>query len=160
MAILDERTEFCDAVTLGTAVATANVGDVIDLGANQRAAGSIDNPLYLVISVATGIESTLGGTLAFQLVSDTDANPPSTTTATVHWRSPLFTTSSTSDTTTLAAGTKLAVFQLPPEAFASYERYLGIQSIVAGNVLTAGAIDAYLTPTPPTWKAYDAPYQA
>ncbi len=70
--ILDERTEFCDAVACNTgAAATYNVGDQIDLGLAGRSPVSAGDHLYLVIQVDTGIKvATSTGTIQFQLVSD------------------------------------------------------------------------------------------
>lgn len=160
--ILDKRTEFCDGVSVALTAGASwqNIGDVIDLGAQARDVGN-GQPLYLVISTAVGINAAGAGSLAFRLVSDTDANPPSVTTSTVHAVSPTFTTSTTSGGAggALAAGRLLMVVALPWEGLA-YERYLGIQALVSTQNTTAGSIDAFLTHDPQVWKAYDAPFSA
>lgn len=153
MAILDERTEFCDATALNTGgVATYNIGDVIDTHGPEIGFSSslnvttdlgADRPLYLVISVAT----TAAGASAvgqFRLVSDNIATPD-TSTATVHY------TSAAIAMATLVAGYRIAVVQLPS---GSYERYLGVQQITSGAAFSAGAVDAYLTNDPGIWRAY------
>ena len=104
--ILDERTEFCDAVSCNTGAAgTYNLGDIIDLGAvsPSRDLGG-DMALYLVITVDTGI-TTAGsaGTVAFQLVSDGTDTIATNGTQTIHATSRAFTTGSTA----IAAGTVL-----------------------------------------------------
>ena len=68
--ILDERTEFADAVSCNTGAAgTYNIGDVIDLSVARDIASG--RPLYLVVGVDTSIiTGGNAGTIAFQLVSD------------------------------------------------------------------------------------------
>lgn len=161
MAILDKRNEFCDGVSAAlTAGANwQNIGDVIDLGSAARDVGN-GQPLYLVISVATGINAAGAGALAFRLVSDA-VTTPDVGTATVHAQSPSFVTSTTSGNAggVLAAGKQLLVVALPWEGNV-YERYLGIQALVTTQNTTAGAVDAYLTMDPQVWKSYDAPFSA
>lgn len=146
--ILDERTEFCDATALNTGAAgTYNIGDIIPLSvARDIGQGS---HIYLVINVATGITvASSTGTVQFRLVSD-GTDTISTTTATVHYTSPAFATS----TTAIAAGTNLVTVALPWEGNA-YELYLAVQQITGTTALNAGAVDAFLTLTPARWKAY------
>jgi len=146
--ILDERNEFCDATALNTGAAgTYNIGDTIPLSV-ARDIGQGSN-IYLVINVATGITVAAStGTVSFRLVSDA-ADPPNTSTATVHYTSPAFATS----TTAIAAGTNLVTQALPWEGNA-YELVLGIQQITGTTAINAGAVDAFLTLTPARWKAY------
>ncbi len=153
MAILDERTEFCDATALNTGgVATYNIGDVIDTQGPEIGWSSTtnvvsdlgaDRPLYLVISMAV-VAAGASAVGQFRLVSD-DVATPSTTTATVHY------TSAAIPMATLVAGYRIAVVQLPS---GSYERYLGIQQITSGAAFSSGSIDAYLTNDPGIWRAY------
>lgn len=150
--ILDKRTEFADGVALNTGVAgTYLIGSQIDIGAvRDVGAGS---ELYFVVTVATGIElASSTGTVAFKLASD-DSASISTTTSTVHYTSPEFATSTTTDTTTLAAGTVLFAVPLPMEGNA-YERYLGILQVTGATAISAGAINAFLTTDVQKWKAY------
>lgn len=157
--ILDERTEFCDAQALNTgAAATYNIGDQIDLGLAGRAPASAGDHLYLVIQVATGITAGSAGTVQFQLASDDSGTLATNGTQSIHLQTRAFTTGTGTGTTTLKPGTVLGVFQLPLEGVV-YERYLGVQQVTGTAALTAGAVDAFLTPTPPVWKAYDAPFQ-
>jgi len=157
--ILDERTEFCDAQALNTgAAATYNIGDQIDLGLAGRAPASAGDHLYLVIQVATGITAGSAGTVQFQLASDDSGTLATNGTQSIHLQTRAFTTGTGTGTTTLKPGTVLGVFQIPLEGVV-YERYLGVQQVTGTAALTAGAVDAFLTPTPPVWKAYDAPFQ-
>lgn len=59
--------------------------------------------------------------------------------------------------TAIAAGTVLAVIELPKSL--SYERFLGILQTTGTTAINAGKINAFLTPDPALWAAYDAPYQ-
>lgn len=150
--ILDKRTEFADAVALNTGAAgTYLIGSQIDLS-EARDVGNGDE-LYLVVTVATGIEVAAStGTVAFKLASDSTA-AIDTSTSTVHYTSPEFATSTTSDTTTLAAGTVLFAVPLPIEGNA-YERFLGILQVTGTTAISAGAINAFLTADVQKWKAY------
>lgn len=150
--ILDERTEFADALALNTGAAgTYNIGDVIDTQGQTigtanltRDLGVSTDCLWLVIRVATAATSGGAATGQFRLVSD-DTATPSTTTATVHY------TSAAIPVASMTAGSTIAVVCLPS---GSYERYLGIQQITGTAAFTAGAIDAFLTADPAVWRAY------
>lgn len=158
--ILDERTEFCDAQALNTgAAATYNLADTIDLGLAGRAPSSPGDHLYLVLQVSTGITAGSAGTVQFQLVSDDASTPLTNGTQSIHLQTRAFATGTGTGTTTLKPGTVLGVFQLPLEGVV-YERYLGVQQVTGTAAITAGAIDAFLTPSPAVWKSYDAPFQA
>lgn len=157
--ILDERNEFCDAQALNTgAAATYNLADVIDLGLAGRGIGEAGDQLYLVIQVSTGITAGSAGSVQFQLVSDDSGTPATNGTQSIHLQTRAFTTGTGTGTTTLKPGTVLGVFALPIEGVV-YERYLGVQQVTGTAAITAGAVDAFITPTPAVWKAYDAPYQ-
>ncbi len=150
--ILDERTEFADALALNTGAAgTYNIGDVLDTQGQTigtanltRDLGVSTDCLWLVIRVATAATSGGAATGQFRLVSD-DTATPSTTTATVHY------TSAAIPVASMTAGSTIAVVCLPS---GSYERYLGIQQITGTAAFTAGAIDAFLTADPAVWRAY------
>ena len=157
--ILDSRNEFCDATALNTGAAgTYLLGNQIDIGATTPGnIGTVDG-LHLVITVDTGIEvASSTGTVSFSLVSDAQAAIAVDGSATVHATTAAFDTSTTSDTTTLKPGTVLAVIPMP-KAF-NYERYLGIVQTTGTTAISAGKINAFLTPDPAAWAAYDAPYQ-
>ena len=71
--ILDERSEFADAVSVAAAAGTALIGDVIDLGTGSRDIGN-GQQLYLVIQTDTEIiTGGSAGTIKFQLASDAAA---------------------------------------------------------------------------------------
>lgn len=156
--VLDKFGEFCDAIACNTGAAgTYLLGSQIDIGA-VRDVGNGEE-LYLVISVDTGIKlASSTGTISFSLASD-DSASISTSTSTIHFTTPAYATSATTDASTLAAGTVLAVVALPWEGNA-YERYLGILQNTGTTAISAGKINAFLTKTPAKWKAYDSPSQA
>ena len=146
--IMDERTEFADNVALSGS-GTVVVGDVIDLGSDGRDIGN-GQELYLVIK--TGTTETISGsagTLEFQLVSDSTANL--TTSPTVHFSTgDLVLNAAGANDDRLNAGGYVARVAIPTGDF---ERYVGVRRI-ANVAVTAGSVDAFLTPNPAAWKAY------
>lgn len=150
--MLDERTEFCDATSLNTGGAASYLlGDQIDLGAAVRDVGT-GHDLFLVLQVDTTCTSGGSATAAFHLVSDAAAAIAVDGTATYHF------STSAIPVATLVAGYVIAIVQLPQGR--NYERYLGILQTTAVAAFTAGKINAFLTPDPANWRAYDAPNQA
>ena len=149
MAILDERLEFADAVSVAAAAGTALVGDVIDTGSVARDIGS-GEPLWLVISVDTEIiTGGVAGTIQFILASDAQAAIATDGSATAHYTSRAFVTDdSAANDSALNAGQYPVVVPLPQEGQA-YERYLGILVVTGTTTTTAGKINAYLTLNPP-----------
>lgn len=146
--ILDERTEFCDAVALNTGGAGSYLlGDVIDLGEAKDLGNS--DPLYLVVQVDTTATSGGSATGVISLVTDDNASlsSPAVVVSSKAWA-----------VADMTAGRTLMVVQLPMEGTA-YERYLGIQQTTGVAAFTAGKINAFITHTPARWKAYDAPFQ-
>ena len=141
--ILDERTEFADAVALNTGAAgTYNVGDIID---SSVARDLGQKPVYLVIQVAVAATSGGSATCEFRLVSDATSTI-STTTATIHYKSFAIPVAS------MVAGYQL-VIPLPAGS-PDYERYLAIQQVTGAAAFTAGAINAFLTLDPNGNKSY------
>ena len=140
--ILDELNEFADALALSTAATgIANVGDIIDLGAGSRPLFNVDE-LYLVINIDTAVTSAGAATVQFLLVSDSGAIQTDGS-ASQHWASAAI------PKATLVAGYTVAILELP--RLPIYERYLGIQQNVGTAALTAGKINAFLTPDPSNW---------
>ncbi len=145
--ILDELTEFADAVSVGTPNnTTVNVGDIIDTGTVTRDMGQ-GHPVYMVITVDTAVTSGGAATVAFLLVSDSTTTIATDGTATRHLESDAI------PVATLVAGYTM-VMQLPAVA-PDYERYLAFQiREVAGQALTAGNVNAFLTVDPTGWTSY------
>ena len=145
--ILDEHTEFCDAVAItGIGGATTLIGDVIDLGTVARDVGQ-GRPLFLQFSVDTAFA---GGTSnQFILASDSDAAITTNGTETRHYLSDIFVTA------TMIAGFTWGV-ALPfggVEGTGTYEQFLGILNVDVGTQ-TTGNINAFLTYDPHGWRSY------
>lgn len=141
--ITDELNEFADAASIAAAAGTALIGDVIDLGANHRDIG-IGQPMWLVISVDTDIVAAGAGTVKFILASDAQAAIATDGSATVHYDSGTMATAATTPAGQ-KAGKTLVATMLPSEGNV-YERYLGILCTIATQTISAGKINAYLTP--------------
>jgi hypothetical protein len=150
MAILDSRNEFCDAVDVSAAAGTALVGSQIDTSVIRDLGDG--QPVYLVIGVDTEIiTGGSAGTIQFVLASDATA-VISTTTSTLHAHSEVFVTDGTdANDAELKAGAYPFVIPLPMEG-PEYEQFLGILVVTATTTTTAGAINAYLTLTPPVTR--------
>lgn len=144
MAVLDSRLLFGESESIIGSTGTANVGDVINLSA-ARDIGK-GSPLYLCVQVQTAVDSSgNGASVAFQLVSD-GTGTIATSGQTVHVSSGAIAEA------TLVAGYRF-VIALPREG-AVYEQYLALQTVISGEAVTAGAIDAFITMDPPGgWEA-------
>lgn len=139
MGFVDKRTEFGDAFDVTETTGTYLFTNQIDLGAAGRDPGN-GQPVYLVISVDTEVDSSMdGATIQFRLASDDSASIHATT-STEHLLTEVFAEGN------LAAGATY-IYTLPVEGLA-YERYLGLQAIIGGETVTGGAISAYLTLDP------------
>jgi len=151
MAILDVLTEFADGVSVANAAGTDLIGDVIDISESRDLGNS--GPIYLVIQCATSIiTGGAAGTIQFILASDAQAAIATDGTATEHFLTQAFVTDDAA-LNDLDAGTYIARVVLPMEALDAYERFLGILAVVGTTTVTAGAIDAFLTLTPPNWRS-------
>jgi len=139
--ILDKRTEFLDATDVFSSTSADLVGDVIDMGPNQRDPGQ-GQQLWWMLLVTTAF---VGGTsFEFSLRSDAVAavNP---STGTLHISTGAIVVAS------LAAEARF-MLALPVEGLI-YERFLGLIGTSVGAV-SAGAITSGLTLDPAGWKPY------
>ena len=145
--LIDKSLEFADAVAIGGSTGRRLIGDVVDLGV-ARDVGNLGGgmPLYLVVQVDTTFTSGGAGTLQLEFVSDAQAAIAVDGSATEHY------TSSVIALGTLVAGYTL-IIPLPLEAPA-YERFLGVIGNVGTAAMTAGAVNAFITPDVQKWKAY------
>ena len=152
--ILDERTEFADAVSVAAAASTILLGDVIDLGAVNRDIG-VNDHLFFTITVDTEIITAgTAGTIEFLLVSDAQAAIAVDGSATVHLRTGTFVTDDAAANGPLMnAGSMLFQASLPMQG-ALYERYLGVLAVIGTTTVTAGAVSAFLTPDRHSHKYY------
>lgn len=151
--IIDKNLEMLDAVACNTGAAgTYLLGDQIDtqgptVSPTTRDLGQGCGELYLVLQVDTGITTAgAAGTVQFKLASDAAAAIATDGSATEHFATPAFVTGATA----IAAGTILAVVEVP---WGNYERYLGILQITGTTALNAGKINAFLTTSPAKWRA-------
>lgn len=164
--IMDNLTEFCDAVSLAGATGTQNQGDIVNTlaaGITNQLLVTLDpgtgqgDEVFLVITVESatagngvGIIAAAPGTISFRLVSDATSTI-STTTATVHYTSRAFVTD-VAGSEALKEGSIAVVTKLPADQ--TYEQFLGVQTIVATANPTAGKINAFLTTDARKWKSY------
>lgn len=143
--ILDERTEFGENFDLDQEIGTYLFTNQIDLGSVARDIGNGQTVyLYAVVTEAF----TDGGdsaTLNLRLRSDDTATIHDTT-STGHFES------GTLLKEALTLGKKF-IWAIPL-AGNTYERYLGLQAVVATAGFDAGMITAGLTLDPTGWKAY------
>jgi hypothetical protein len=148
--IMDEFTEFCDAVSANTGGAGSYLlGDVIDLDsasiAPNTTADIYGSGLFLVLQVDTTFTSGGSGTYGFSLCSDAQAAIAVDGSQTTH------VTTGQKALAALTAGAVIGIFPLP---MGSYERYLGIVQTTAVAAATAGKINAFLTADPAAYRAY------
>lgn len=148
--ILDERTEFCDAVAANTGGAASYLlGDVLDTGiagsSTQPNDLGVGDALWLVIQVDTTFTSGGAGTYQFHLASDAAAAIAVDGTASYHFSTGAI------PVATLVAGYVIAAVHLPR---GTYERYLGILQTTAVAAATAGKINAFLTNDVARWQPY------
>lgn len=143
--ILDERTEFADALALNTGAAgTYLLGDVIDLGTITRDIGN-GEPIYFVITVDTTATSGGAATGNFILASDAQAAIATDGSATVHLQTGAIPVAQ------LTAGRLLFAGTVP---YGEYERYLGVLQTTGTAAFTAGKINAFLTLDVARYRAY------
>lgn len=144
MAILDERLEFADAVSVAAVAGTTLIGDVIDLQVTRDIGRG--EKAFLVITVDTEIITAgAAGTIKFQLASDAQAAIATDGSASVHWDSGTFVTDdAAANDAQMNAGSVIASIALPAEGRV-YERYLGILCTIGTTTVTAGKINAFIT---------------
>ena len=145
--ILDDNLEFADATSVGTPNnTTVAVGNDIDLGFARDIGGGV--PLYLVVQVTTAITSGGSATVRFKLASDAAAPAQVDGTQTEHI------TTDTVPVATLVAGYQV-VIPIPAGGTPAYERFLSFQiEEDAGQALTAGNVNAFLTHDARTYTGY------
>lgn len=135
---------FAKATAIGGSTGRRLVGDVVDLGAGVVDIGHGSAP-YLAVRIATAMTSGGAATVQIELVSDAQEGIAVDGTATVHYTSAQF----AFDAAGVAVNKTPVIIELPSGI--KFERYLGIIVNVGTAALTAGAIDAFLTPHEPGW---------
>lgn len=143
--LLDKQNEFSDSqVVTATAIST-NVIDTLagaSFGQLIQNLGGFAGSCFLVVQVDVAFAG--GTSLAISLESDSTANLA--TAPTVHFSSGAIALAALTP-----AGKTLLVLPLP---YADYQKYLGVRYTVVGTMSGGGAISAFLTRDPQTWKAY------
>lgn len=145
---VDSQIEFSDAQAVTATAISSNVYDLFSMGLGGGATDVTPNTrldigqgtdhLYLVVNTAvTATDTGNDATLTITLESADDAGL--TTNAQVHYSSGAIAFASFA-----TAGTNLVAIRLPSALF---RRYLGVRYTVANGPLTAGAFDAFVTPT-------------
>ena len=143
--IIDKLCEFLDATALNTGGAdnyfigsAVNANVARDLGMGQ--------PLYLVVTVDTAIDSTSDNTVQeIQLRSD-DSSSIDPDSGTLH---------ATTGALTQAQWNALGSICIPlPVEGLAYEEYLGIVQVTSVAAATAGKLNAFLTMDPHSLKIY------
>lgn len=145
MAIMDSRTLFAENFDLDQETGTYLFTNQIDLGAAGRDPGN-GQPVYLnVVVEETFTDGGDSATLQLRLASDDSASIHASTSTGHLLTAPML-------KALLVAGNKFS-FPIPVQGLA-YERYLGLQAIVATAGFDAGELTAWLSLDPIGWKAY------
>ncbi len=151
---IDTFNQFGEDVDVSFAAATENMTNVIDLGLARDV--GMGEPLYLVLTCTGGDDGVItggtAGTIQFRVVSDSTASI-SLTTASVHLLTKAYVTDDAA-LNELKKGDVFFVGALPTDANEPYERYLGVQTIVATTTTTEGTVTAFLTRDPHGWKSH------
>lgn len=127
--ILDKLNLFCDAQEETTVATHASTNDV-----DLVVAGDAEKELYFVVKVNTAFTSGGAATLQVKLITDSDVAFGSAV--------DVFDSGAIA-LATLVQGYNIVTMRLPKNII---ERYMRVQLIIGTAVMTAGAIDAYLTP--------------
>jgi len=145
MAIMDSRTLFAENFDLDQETGTYLFTNQIDLGAAGRDPGN-GQPVYLnVVVEETFTDGGDSATLQLRLASDDSAAIHASTSTGHLLTAPML-------KALLVAGNKFS-FPIPVQGL-EYERYLGLQAIVATAGFDAGELTAWLSLDPIGWKAY------
>lgn len=143
---IDQQFELSDSQAVTSTAISANVVDLFstDVGAgsnispNARLDIGQGESLYLIVQTAvTCTDVSSDATLTITLESADNA--ALSTNPQVHFSTPVIPFASFA-----TAGTVLVTIAIPPGL---YRRYLGVRYTVASGPLTAGAFDAFVTPT-------------
>lgn len=151
--ILDKRNEFADAVSVVGSAGTALIGNVIDLETPNRDIGAAEHLFFMVTVDTEIITAGSAGTIKFLLVSDSTSTIATDGSATVHYDSGTFATGAAGSNAKLKGGAIPVQIAIPLQG-KEYERYLGVLAVIATQAVTAGAINAFLTPDKHVHKHY------
>jgi len=142
--IVDKLAEFGEDFDIAEAAGTLLFTNQIDLGAAGRDIGN-GQTVFLVICITESVSTGSSPTINFRLRSDDTASIHATTSS-AHFETGAIAASA------LTAGTRL-VFALPQGGAVPYERYLGLQAVIATATTTTGKASAFLSLDPANWAA-------
>lgn len=139
--ITDKLNTIADATALNTGAAGNYViGDQIDLLVAANGIGTLlgQAALFLVIVADTTATSAGAATASFSLLTDGDPalGTPNVVATTAVW-----------PVASMTAGTVLGILAIPPGM--TWERYIGLRQTTGVAAFTGGAINAFLTQSPP-----------
>jgi hypothetical protein len=146
---VDKQTEFSDSQALTATAISANVLDIFSTtkGGTTNAAeispnakldiGAGIGDLYLIVQVNVALTGGTTPTLTVTLESADDAGL--TTNNIIH-----YSTGALAQAVFTGAGSQLIAIRLPAQL---YRRYVGLRYTITGGPLTAGTVDAFLSPT-------------
>ena len=150
--IMDERVEFADAVSVGTPNnTTVNIGDDINIGSAKDLGQG--QTVYCVIQVTTLVGSAGAATVSFQVASDAATTVSVDGTQTIHGVTGVYAVADLTAGWTFVM--PLSMGDGDAATTTGYETILGFQcNETAGQALTAGNVNAFLTLDPHGWTAY------
>lgn len=146
---VDTQTSFSDSQALTATAISSNVLDTqsVTKGGTSNAGeispntkldlGSGSGDLYLVVRTNVALTGGTSPTLAITLETADDAGLSTNDQV-------LFSSGALAQAAFTAAGSTLVAIRLP---IALYRRYVGLRYTITGGPLTAGSVDAFLTPT-------------
>lgn len=141
--IVDKLTEFGEDFSLASTAGTLLFTNQIDLGAANQDIGNGQQE-YLVIVITESVSTGSSPTINFRLRSD-DSAAIHASTSSAHFETGAIPAAN------LTAGTRL-VFALPLAGAVPYERFLGLQAVVAVATTTTGRASAFLSLDPAGWR--------
>ena len=140
--LIDTTLQFTPSTTSVIApVGTTSIGSQID----TAIAGDLDcETLFLVLVATQAITSSGAGTIQFALASD--VTPTLSGSPQIEFLTEPF-------ATPIAGGSTLFIGGLPRDVgiYTPSRRYLGLLQIVGGSAITAGAVNAFLSPDTGKW---------
>lgn len=157
--ILDSQFELSDAQAVTATAISTNVVDLFSVRAGDAAAADISpnaridvgdaDDLYLVVATQTAATDT-GSDATLTVTLESADNAALSTNPVVH-----FSTGALAFATFSPQGTQLVKMRLPKGL---YRRYLGVRYTVASGPLTAGAFDAFVTPSVDNQRPYKSAF--
>ncbi len=147
MSILDKLIEFAKAADVTGSTGSNVIGNVVNTAIAAGGGSAVlrrlgtGTKMYLRGFISTGIVAAGAGTVIFKLVTADDT--ALSTNATTLWTGASLVTQASTPAAGVVAGTVIFDDVVLPKG--GYRAYTGIIATIAGNNLSSGAIDAFLT---------------